>query len=161
MPVYLHMCISYSALVIAQYWREKCLGPVSANTVLEYLNDLEDWCATCPSSTVTSYSTALAKRRVQACIRGNHGDAQAPSYLTGLGLGLPGDAGDISGSPIYSAAEGLLGLGGLPIAENDGARSSNSGINHMVDGSMPDMMLTPCFPSMEDFFAGGFLDFMR
>jgi hypothetical protein len=163
MPVYLHMCVSYSALVIAQYWRAKHLGPVSAATVLEYLNDVEDWCAATPSSMmVTAYATALAKRRVRACTRSKEGDHRAPPY-THNGFGFLGDnEGEAEpGSPIYSAAEGLLGLGGMPPGEHDGGRPSNPAISHLMDGSMPDLMLTPCFPSMEDFFAGGFLDFIK
>ncbi|RKU48437.1 hypothetical protein DL546_009634, partial [Coniochaeta pulveracea] len=164
MPVYLHMCVSYSALVVAQYWRDQHLGDVSAATVLEYLNDVEDWCAATPSSMiVTAYATSLAKRRVKACTRSKDGEHETPNYAhSGFGL-LGNPEGEAApGSPIYSAAEGLLGLGGIPpAAEHDGGRPPNHAMGHMADGPMPDVMLTPCFPSMEDFFAGGFLDFIK
>jgi hypothetical protein len=111
---------------------------------------------------VTAYATALAKRRVRACNRVKEGEHEAPNYAhSGFGLLGNTDGGAAPGSPIYSAAEGLLGLGGIPPAEHDGGRSSNPAISHLADGSMPDVMLTPCFPSMEDFFAGGFLEFIK
>lgn len=156
-PIYLHMCISYSALVIAQYWRKSMdtnTGSSSATTVLELLNALEDWCTTCPSmSLVTSYSTGLAKRRVQSCIGIDHPPHRhQPSYGVGAGQGV-----SASRSPLFSAAEGLLGLGSTPIADHD--MSAHSSMDHIVD--MPDLGLSPGFPSIEDFFGGGFLDFIR
>lgn len=166
-PIYLHMCISYSALVIAQYWRDT--PPPSAHTardggaaaarpaeaVSELLAALEEWCATCQSAAlVTSYSAGLARRRVLSSVGGGGEDdrrqtqGHAPQPLR---------AGDdaAAGSPLYSAAEGLLGLGG------GGTVSDGLAGHHVLD--MPDLGLdlTPDFPSMEDFFGGGFLDFMR
>ncbi|KAH8906430.1 hypothetical protein BR93DRAFT_751139 [Coniochaeta sp. PMI_546] len=163
-PIYLHMCISYSALVIAQYWRDTPpAARASAETVLELLTALEEWCTTCESSAlVTAFSASLAKRRVQS----SAGDDQRHmhGFATRSRHDVPPARADndaAAGSPLYSAAEGLLGLGGIPVADADATRLSSAN-NHMLD--MPDLGLdltTPDFPSMEDFFGGGFLDFMR
>lgn len=152
-PICLHMCISYSALVIAQYWHDTpSLTQTRPTTVLELLTALEEWCSTCPHvPLVSSYSAGLAKRRVQASIRDGR------DHLPGSGGGrgrddaaLRQDA-ETAGSPAYSAAEGLLGLGGVPV------------VGHGSDGmlDMSDLAFTPGFLSIEDFFSGGFLEYCR
>lgn len=175
-PIYLHMCISYSALVIAQYWRDTPPPPPSAHTardggpaaaaaaaappaeaVSELLAALEEWCATCQSAAlVTSYSAGLARRRVLSSSVGGGSGEDDRRQTQGHAPPPPRAGGDAAaGSPLYSAAEGLLGLGG------GGAVSDGLAGHHVLD--MPDLGLdlTPDFPSMEDFFGGGFLDFMR
>lgn len=152
-PIYLHMCISYSAVVIAQYWHDTPpAARASSASVVELLTALEDWCATCQPALVTSYSAGLAKRRIQA---------SAGAYAAKSSQEGPPQRGDVdvaAGSPLYSAAEGLLGLGGVSLPDNDRPPNLN---NHMLDMQDLGIDLTPDFPSMEDFFGGGFIDFMR
>ncbi|OIW28172.1 hypothetical protein CONLIGDRAFT_634496 [Coniochaeta ligniaria NRRL 30616] len=166
-PIYLHMCISYAALVIAQYWRNTPpAARASADAVLELLTALEEWAATSHSgSLVTSYSAGLAKRRVQASVGDDHRH-NTQGYVARSGHEAPPPQAEddaAAGSPLYSAAEGLLGLGGGGVPVVDAEASRLSSVNgHVLD--MPDLGLeltTPDFPSMEDFFGGGFLDFMR
>jgi hypothetical protein len=118
---------------------------------MDLLVALEEWCAACPSSLVTTrYSSSLAKRRVQAACSGGGGNHFLSGGFSARQKGgpsyeMPG------GEPVYSAVEGLLELGGMPMADGE----------HHGVLEMSDLDLTPGFPSMEDFFGGGFLDFMR
>lgn len=193
-PIYLHMCISYSALVIAQYWRDDTTtttnppppaARASADKVLELLTALEDWCAAWQgTSLVTSYSAGLAKRRVlqsSSSSAAEHHHKQvvqgyaAAARLSGQEVVVPTTRGENNevveaGSPLYSAAEGLLGLGGgapMAVEGGDASRLGGGGNGHNNNNHVLDdvaelgLDLTPDFPSMEDFFGGGFLDFMR
>ncbi|KAB5578107.1 hypothetical protein GE09DRAFT_1088523 [Coniochaeta sp. 2T2.1] len=143
-PIYLHMASG------------------AAETVLELLAALEEWCAGCDGSAlVTSYSAGLARRRVLAC--GDEGRQMQGYGGRGhggqdVGIGGRGEVGP--GSPVFSAAAHLLQLGGVAVAETDLGRKAT--VHHeMLE--IPDLGLdlTPDFPSMEDFFGGGFIDFMR
>ena len=166
-PIYLHMCISYSALVIAQYWRPTNREVPAAATVLELLGGLEEWCAGCRSgSVVTAHSVGLARRRVLLA-DGVPPPGQEDGGGLGGGVGKQGRVESVeAASPLYSAAEGLLGLGGGGMVEGSDARGAAAGVGghhghvHLDVGELG-LDLTPDFPSMEDFFGGGFLDFMR
>ncbi|KAJ9136692.1 Transcriptional activator of proteases prtT [Pleurostoma richardsiae] len=155
-PIYLHMCVSYSALIIGQYWREETATEIPpAATVVELLSALEEWSSVSTSASVApAYVAGLAKKRVQTRAR-----SARREFVAGLqhGAAQLGPDGSLS-SPLYNAAEGLLGLGGGSGSVSGGGPRSAS-MSLVAD--MPDIGLTPPFPSMEDFFAGGFLDFIR
>jgi hypothetical protein len=192
------MCISYSALVIAQYWRDTTTTTppppatrASADKVLELLTALEKWCAAWQgTSLVTSYSAGLAKRRVLQSSSSSSSSSAAEHHHKQVGQGYAtaarssgqqevvvavpptGRENEVveAGSPLYSAAEGLLGLGGgapMAVEGGDASRLGGGGNGHNNNNHVLDdvaelgLDLTPDFPSMEDFFGGGFLDFMR
>ena len=148
-PIYLNMCISYSVLVIAQYWREDSTK-VSGRVVLDLLSSLEDRYMNYPKmSLATRYVAGLAKRHVRA-----HMNISSATYASDVPPRNGHGSNPSNETPLYSAAEGLLGLGSF------GAQSRLSLSVGLID-DLPDLGLTPSFPSMEDFFGGGFLDFIR
>lgn len=165
------LCLGYCALVLAHY--DAAHSRIPDAVVLGLITRLDRWVQTSPGKAWSYKYGALAIRKVEARVREpgafrrEHGGDNSDDHHNGLreggreeqGLGVttmrdchdgsqvPLSGGDVR---VYSREEEeeMLASTGHAVGPGDGLPSFDMGEHGM-------------FPSMEGFFGGGFLDFMR
>ncbi|KAH9886583.1 hypothetical protein F4778DRAFT_774000 [Xylariomycetidae sp. FL2044] len=163
-PVCFCLCIGYCALVLAHY--DETRSKISDQVSLDLVTRLDQWIrASAGKAWIYKYG-ALAKRKVESRINGI-ARSSAAAYARGGGGGSGHRARDdrrgISVPVEYHAA-------GLGSADHHSAEAAFYGTeelvtpnSHSLDNlqSFPDLTDAVAFPSMEDFFGGGFLQYMK
>lgn len=165
-PTYLCLCIGYCALILAHY--DESQSKVSADVTLGLIGRLEDWCMRTPSKSWAIKFAKLARQKVEART-GNrlHPDLRKSASRDKERRHLPGWTPNETALPAFS------------VATEHGATPSSLTENRPFDAeefvTPTDTfplgseamhptgydVAQPVIPSMEDFFGGGFLDFMR
>jgi hypothetical protein len=167
-PTYLCLVIGYSALILAHY--DESQSKVSAEVSIGLISRLEDWCMRTPSKSWAIKFATLARQKVESrtgtTSRPHHevrktGSSEqsrrhAPNWTT-------------SDLPVPPSFPTGTDNGATPSSLSDQRAYDNedfgSGTDTFPMASDPLQMgyeiSQPVIPSMEDFFGGGFLDFMR
>ncbi|KAI1104999.1 hypothetical protein F4804DRAFT_341484 [Jackrogersella minutella] len=157
-PTCLCLCIGYCALLLAHY--DESQSKVSDRTCLDLITRIDQWIRTSPGKAWSFKYGALAKHKVESRIHGSSGSA-GPHQSSARAL--PRDQENVHdelGTPIGPDAHGHH----KPAHAAAGYHADDgfsSGVQQLESEAMfPsfDMSEHAIFPSMEDFFGGGFLD---
>ncbi|KAI0129693.1 hypothetical protein BJ170DRAFT_284705 [Xylariales sp. AK1849] len=162
-PTYLCLVIGYSALILAHYDEKQ--SNVSSEVSLGLISRLEEWCMRTPSKSWAIKFATLARQKVESRA-GPAGSHQEVTKASEKQRHLP--EWSTAHTPVTTFAVA---------PDHDTSPSSLSGHHNydgenFVPGADAFQMATdpvhlgyevsqPVIPSMEDFFGGGFLDFMR
>lgn len=158
-PTYLCLCIGYSAIILAHY--DETQSKVSAEVSLGLISRYEDWCMRTPSKSWAIKFAKLARQRLES-----RTGSRPPSEQSKADP-------DRTQLPGWSST-GMSTLPSFPVA-NAGSPSLPETRRYDADYvPVPEAYPMPGdsmhlgyenahhgMPSMEDFFGGGFLDFMR
>ncbi|GAP92232.1 putative C6 zinc finger domain-containing protein [Rosellinia necatrix] len=152
------LCLGYCALVLAHYDASQSRIPDAV--VLRLITRLDQWVQTSPGKAWSYKYGALAIRKVEARVHAPSSPAFAISHAP-------------AALDQQRAPHGQID----PTASHDGSHSLSDGAVHVAypaddlmqgqtvdpNDSLPSFDLSEhaMFPSMEGFFGGGFLDFMR
>ncbi|TRX89010.1 hypothetical protein FHL15_010132 [Xylaria flabelliformis] len=155
------LCLGYCALVLAHY--DASQSQIPSSVVLRLIIQLDEWVRTSPGKAWSYKYGSLAIRKVQARINSppafsttqaetnatEHGPRESAHERADLGTASQ-DFQDCSadGHVHTYPADDILTSTGHAVDPNDALPSFDMGEHAM-------------FPSMEGFFGGGFLDFMR
>ncbi|KAI1129924.1 hypothetical protein F5Y10DRAFT_237016 [Nemania abortiva] len=155
------LCLGYCALVLAHY--DASQSQIPDAVVLRLITRLDQWIQTSPGKAWSYKYGALAIRKVEARVHApafsapqtqtdlaGHGPRESPQEQADL---APASHDNPQGPPdgsahVYSADDMLASVGSAADPNDDGLPSFDLGEHAM-------------FPSMEGFFGGGFLDFVR
>ncbi|KAK6206608.1 hypothetical protein LQW54_007560 [Pestalotiopsis sp. IQ-011] len=165
-PTYLCLVIGYSALILAHY--DESQSKVPAEVSIRLISRLEEWCMRTPSKSWAIKFATLARQKLESrtgatrpqhevnkTASPEHGRRQLPNW-TSSDLPVPAfptntDNGatpsSLSDQRTYESEDFVSGTDAFPMASDP---------LHMGYE-----ITQPVIPSMEDFFGGGFLDFMR
>ncbi|KAI1347315.1 hypothetical protein F5Y01DRAFT_295423 [Xylaria sp. FL0043] len=155
-PTVTCLCLGYCALVLSHY--DSLQSQIPDAIVLSLITRLDQWIKTSPGKAWSYKYGALAIRKIEA--RMNSVPAPADSQTQA----------DARGHGSQDNSHGQVNLEASsrdPTDENNPAYPTDdisSSIGHTVDpnaGLPPFDLSEHDFPSMEGFFGGGFLDFMR
>ncbi|KAI1152877.1 hypothetical protein F4825DRAFT_461534 [Nemania diffusa] len=155
------LCLGYCALVLAHY--DAAQSRIPDAVVLRLVMRLDQWVQTSPGKAWSYKYGALAIRKVEARVR-------SPTF--------PAAGAQVGGHGVEESARGQADLGAVEGDCRDEAQTQQDGRVHAyaaedmlasagragdVDDGLPsfDLGEHALFPSMEGFFGGGFLDFMR
>ncbi|KAL7622613.1 hypothetical protein AAE478_008126 [Parahypoxylon ruwenzoriense] len=160
-PTCLCLLIGYCALVLAHY--NESQSKVSDQVSLDLIIRVDQWIRTSPGKAWSFKYGALAKRKIESRINGSPGSTSARRMSTGSPLRDQGNA--------RNRTDALAALDDhCPYQPDHEARGYRAGgvfpaaVQHLEpEAGFPIFELSEhaIFPSMEDFFGGGFLDFMR
>ncbi|ORY61657.1 uncharacterized protein BCR38DRAFT_38056 [Pseudomassariella vexata] len=164
-PTYLCLCIGYSALILAHYDEKQSKVPPEVSIGL--ISRLEDWCMRTPSKSWAIKFAKLARQKVES----RTGSRLHPELRRGTAREndrrhMPGwSATDMSISAFAVGPEHSMPPSGMAHTrhyEGDDYVSPGDAFPLASDGLPPGYEVSQgVIPSMEDFFGGGFLDFMR
>ncbi|KAI1846429.1 hypothetical protein JX266_007634 [Neoarthrinium moseri] len=166
-PTYLCLVIGYSALVLAHY--DETQSKVSSEVSVGLISRLEEWCTRTPSKLWAIKFATLARQKVESrsgTTRPHHGVRKTAASAEH----------DRRQHPAWNTSE--VPLPAFPASADHNTSPSSISENRTYESeeyvAAPDTfhMATdpiqmgyeisqPVIPSMEDFFGGGFLDFMR
>jgi hypothetical protein len=165
-PTYLCLVIGYSALILAHY--DESQSKVSADISLGLISRLEGWCMRTPSKSWAIKFATLARQKVES-------RTGAPRHHQDVRKTVPVEH-DRRHAASWNSSD--MPVSAFPVAAEHGATPSSLSDQRTYDGDdftgggetfpipsdplqMGYEMTQPVIPSMEDFFGGGFLDFMR
>ncbi|KAI1172199.1 hypothetical protein F4777DRAFT_521815 [Nemania sp. FL0916] len=159
------LCLGYCALVLAHY--DGSQSQIPDAVVLSLITRLDQWVQTSPGKAWSYKYGALAIRKVEARVRSPllsglrmHSDPGRQEHGSGAGLHQQEDV--AAATDDYQ--EGVQGPASAHVEAYpvDGMLPSAGHVDDADDG-LPsfDLGEHAMFPSMEGFFGGGFLDFMR
>lgn len=160
-PTYLCLCIGYSALMLAHYDENQSKIPAAASISL--ISRLEDWCTRTPSKTWAVKFAKLARQRVQSrtgsvCSYDDEqkqGRRPVPAWAD-AGMTIPSFPLTAEHDSAPSASfQARFGAGDYAAGAAEAYPMPHNTIHHGFE------VAHSAIPSMEDFFGGGFLDFMR
>ncbi|CAJ2504750.1 Uu.00g121440.m01.CDS01 [Anthostomella pinea] len=153
-PTCLCLCIGYCALVLAHYTEAQ--SKISDQLSLSLITHIDQWIRTSPGKSWSYKYGALAKNKVEArCNRGLRHSGAA-------GQKGPGDHRPASVLP--NKEEPPVPAGRPGAYNTDAMLTSGSSVQASgSESALPafDLNEQSVFPNMEDFFGGGFLDFMK
>ncbi|KAI1074763.1 hypothetical protein F5B20DRAFT_562293 [Whalleya microplaca] len=160
-PTCLCLCIGYCGLLLAHY--DESHSKIPDQVSLSLVTRLDEWIRHSPGKAWSYKYGALAKHKVESRIngRGRAGDGQQPSPRL-----QPRNR-----SNVHESANILAPTDG-PAGQRHGSESTDYQTDELIpsavqpletDAALPsfDVSEHTVFPSMEDFFGGGFLDFMK
>ncbi|KAI1373174.1 hypothetical protein F4677DRAFT_462543 [Hypoxylon crocopeplum] len=158
-PTCLCLCIGYCALLLAHY--DESQSKVSDQVSLDLITRIDQWIRTSPGKAWSFKYGALAKNKIESRINGSSSSTSAHQPSAREISRGPRDAHDKTNAqirlddphkPTHEVAEYQAGEEFPPTAQ----QIESGAIFPPFDLSEHSV-----FPSMEDFFGGGFLDFMR
>ncbi|KAI5856670.1 hypothetical protein GGS23DRAFT_607980 [Durotheca rogersii] len=161
-PTCLCLCIGYCAITLAHY--DESQSKVSDQVSIDLITRINQWIRTSPGKAWSFKYGALAKQKIESRINDRSSWPGARHTPTGAPLrergGTRGDRTDAAASsggptsrqPSDGVAECCVGEVLPPTAQNLEAEPILSTFDIPEDA---------IFPSMEDFFGGGFLDFLE
>ena len=150
------LCLGYCALVLSHY--DPSLSQISDAVVLRLVTSLDHWVQTSPGKAWSYKYGTLAIRKVEARINSTHTPSNSHTQSTTNGYGhqeRTSEHGDLGATSRRASADHIHAYP---------ADDLSSSMGHTVDPNtdLPLFNLSEHdFPSMEGFFGGGFLDFMR
>lgn len=165
-PTYLCLVIGYSAIILAHY--DESQSKISAEVSLGLISRLEEWCMRTPSKSWAVKFATLARQRVES--RSGAARPQQDARKTAPGQNerrhLPTwNSSDMPMQPFPANAEHANTPSSVPGGrgfEGEDFGPGSDGFHVPPDPlHMTYELPQPAIPSMEDFFGGGFLDFMR
>jgi hypothetical protein len=165
-PTYLCLVIGYSAIILAHY--DESQSKVSAEVSVGLISRLEEWCMRTPSKSWAIKFATLARQRVESRTGSmrNQQDVQKAAPGQNDRRHLP--AWNASDAPLPSFpanADRTNTPSSVPDSrafEGEEFPPGSDGFHVTTDPlHMAYELSQPVIPSMEDFFGGGFLDFMR
>lgn len=165
-PTYLCLVIGYSALILAYY--DESQSKVSSEVSIGLISRLEEWCMRTPSKSWAIKFATLARQKVES----RTGPARPPQDVR-KASSIEHDRRHPS---IWNSSDASLPA--FPVVGEHGTTPSSIPEPRTYDGEefvsgtdafhlaseplhMGYEIPQPVIPSMEDFFGGGFLDFMR
>ncbi|KAI1134587.1 hypothetical protein F5Y05DRAFT_406387 [Hypoxylon sp. FL0543] len=159
-PTCVCLCIGYCALLLAHY--DESQSQISDQVSLDLITRIDQWIRTSPGKAWSFKYGTLAKHKVESRINGvsDLASSREPSMRTQAHV-----QGNIQERPDIS--EGLDGHG-PPEVVRETARSQTGDVFPLGSQQLDPETIFPhvdlsdhtIFPSMEDFFGGGFLDFV-
>lgn len=165
-PTYLCLVIGYSALILAHY--DESQSKVTSEVSIGLISRLEEWCMRTPSKSWAIKFATLARQKVESRTRATRPLQDARKASSGEH--------DHRHPPAWNSSEASMPT--FPIGGEHSTTPSSVPEHRNYEGEeyvggtdafhLPSEPLhmgyeisQPVIPSMEDFFGGGFLDFMR
>ncbi|KAH6644938.1 hypothetical protein BKA67DRAFT_125189 [Truncatella angustata] len=165
-PTYLCLVIGYSALILAHY--DENQSKVSAEVSIRLISRLEEWCMRTPSKSWAIKFATLARQKVESrtgATRPHHEirkqastehDRRHPAAWSASDISMPAfPVGGEHGATPSSLSDHRTYDGEEFVGGTDNFQMASDPLHLGYEISQP------VIPSMEDFFGGGFLDFMR
>ncbi|OTB00490.1 hypothetical protein M426DRAFT_324265 [Hypoxylon sp. CI-4A] len=157
-PTCLCLCIGYCALLLAHY--DESQSKVSDEISLDLINRVDQWIRTSPGKAWSFKYGVLAKYKIESRINGVSNSTDTHPSSARAHIQGPNDSEGRSERPVRS---GSLEKSNHEAAEYRRDDLFPQGISHSgIETAFPgiDLPEHAVFPSMEDFFGGGFLDFV-
>lgn len=149
------LCIGYCALLLAHY--EESQSRVSNQVSIDLITRVDQWIKTSPGKAWSFKYGTLAKQKIESRINGRSSSTTVPQ--PSAMRGHPHSRDNVS-APVGPGEHGIHGPAHEATEYHAGEAFSDPQHHESEAMFSLDMSEHAIFPSMEDFFGGGFLDFM-